>query len=370
MYPTYYQDRVDHWKQTGARQATVSKDYEVHDVLLHQLPETVRRILSSVAAADTLKITGSDGASIITPGPWVNIRIPQLAAKTTEGFYPVYLFSLDMTRIYLALALGTQIFAEKNLGDDSILTAGRMLRDRILPLAFDVYDIREDARFIAGKLDLAVSQWTDEHGRKPRNPAKYEYANIFALEYSADDLPENDILEQDLILFTEIYGYLATIPEFPVPVNLVVSDRDKAEPPAISSHQAPQTSWPGIPSNVIPPTAGQTLTTRSEPRLTRSNIYFARFGETDFYKIGRGRNPKARLSEFNAHIPNRDNEIPTIGRWELVDTVPLNSEWDAHEMEIDTHSWLKEFRTHRERFHCTEARIQEAIVRLRRLIGS
>ncbi|MBG93533.1 MAG: hypothetical protein CL792_06080 [Chloroflexi bacterium] len=367
-YPTYYQDRIDFWKEQGTRQPTISKEYEVHDILLYQLPETLRRILSSVSAADKLKIKGSDGTSVITPGPWVNIRIPQLAPKTTEGFYPVYLFALDMSRIYLTLALGTQDFSEKNIDDDSMLAVTSMLREKILPVAFDAFDIPEDTKFISGKLDLAVSKWVDEGRRKPRNPAKFEYANIFALEYSADDLPENEILEQDLILFTEIYSYIETIPDFPKPVDLVTTENIPTDFPAVSSEQSAARSWRGIPSNVIPPTAGQTVTIRSEPRSTPSNVYFARFGKTDFYKIGRARNPQSRLDVFNKHIPNRDNEIPGLGRWELVDVLALNSEWAAHELEIDTHFWLNKFRTHGERFRCTEVKIQEAVERLKGLL--
>ena len=126
-----------------------------------------------------------------------------------------------------------------------------------------------------------------------------------------------------------------------------------------------QNSFPGVKSNQIPPTGGERKSNLSDPSITPSNVYFARFGETDIYKIGRSKNPQDRLIQLNEHLPNRDNEIPTIGRWKLLDYVSYNSELDTHDAEVDTLDWLHDFRTHKERVKCPERKIQEAISRLK-----
>ncbi len=370
-YLTYYKEREDFWKKTGERQPTVSKDYEVHDILVKHFPKKIESILSTELNTENLKITGSDGQGIITPGPWVNIRIPELAQNTTEGFYIVYLFSLDMSRIYLSLALGSNIFKEKKINNDSMLSTGKKLNQIILNIAFSSnIEIPEDIIFRDGKLDLSVKNWTHESGRNARTPAQYEYSNIFSLEYFADNLPDNEKLEKHLLLFTKIYKHLQTIPDFPKPINLVTSEINEENQSTKSVDQNVLNSYPGIPSNQIPPTGGIRISHITDPSITPSNVYFARFGETDMYKIGRSRDPENRLTQLNEHIPNRDNEIPIIGRWKLLTYVPFHSEELTHIMEKDTLNWLEKFRTHDERVKCSdEGKIHEAISRLKSQIS-
>ena len=131
----------------------------------------------------------------VSPVPWVRVFSPPFSPKPTEGFYLVYLFAGDGSRVYLSLNQGTSEFrsnAMRPIQNPAVVTA-RAAAARQL---FDTWS-PELLEGMTPDIDLAAEGLTvgSESKQRIRN---YEQANVYALTYEADQQVSDDQLRSDL----------------------------------------------------------------------------------------------------------------------------------------------------------------------------
>src|SRR5215469_12352784 len=86
-----------------------SKAEAIFQLVVESFPEELR---THLIPSPRYTVEGSTGRGNITAAPWVATYDLRITHSATEGFYLVYLFSVDMNRLYLSLAFGTTQFAQ------------------------------------------------------------------------------------------------------------------------------------------------------------------------------------------------------------------------------------------------------------------
>lgn len=150
------------------------------------LPAAISAFLVDGGSAfGALKVEGRDGTGLKTRIPWVRIYDPQKSPHATEGWYAVFLFSLSGDSVFLSLNQGTTI------------PEGGAFKPR-------------DPQYIAGRVAQARGVLREEIAEQPRlvkeislqdsGPlgAGYEKGNVVAYRYSADSVPSDTQIREDL----------------------------------------------------------------------------------------------------------------------------------------------------------------------------
>ncbi|MRI32705.1 DUF3578 domain-containing protein [Endozoicomonas sp. OPT23] len=149
--------------------------------------DSVKEIISTDYSS--FKIKGSAGAGGWANVPWLSITNPLITTSTQDGVYPVYLFKADGSGVYLSFNQGTTKPQEK-LG----AVKARARADRI---SRDIQTLLPDLA-VWGEPTIGLNS-TTSLGRS------YEYGNIIARYYPANDLPSDQQLEQDLLELMAFY---------------------------------------------------------------------------------------------------------------------------------------------------------------------
>ncbi len=131
----------------------------------------------------------------VSPVPWVRVYSPAYSRRATEGFYLVYLFAGDGSRLYLSLNRGTSEFRSNAMRP---INNEKLLLDRSV-LARQLFDgwPQELMQELIPSIDLAVQGLNvgEESKLRSRN---YEFANIYALQYQAESQVSDEVLRSDL----------------------------------------------------------------------------------------------------------------------------------------------------------------------------
>lgn len=118
--------------------------------------------------------------------PWVAVLHEKLGATATTGYYVVYLFSKDSSRVYLSLIVGAGAGAGGGwtLADQRrVETRAHKLRDRIKNIEYCDFSLYNS-------IDLASDVWRVK---------SYVTATAAHKGYEINDLPEVGILESDFL---------------------------------------------------------------------------------------------------------------------------------------------------------------------------
>ncbi len=160
------------------------------DLVRKRFSGAIKDILSTEYS--TFKIKGSVGAGNWANVPWLSITNPAITTSTQDGVYPVYLFKADASGVYLSLMQGTTKPQEILGAAKAKKRADRISADikRLLP---DMSDWGESVIALNSTTKLGKS---------------YEYGNISAKYYPADQLPSSQELEQDLLELMSYYAEL------------------------------------------------------------------------------------------------------------------------------------------------------------------
>lgn len=130
-----------------------------------------------------------------SPVPWVRVYSPAFSPRPTEGFYLVYLFAADGSRLYLSLNQGTSEYRANKWRPvtDPAVVRGQALKARQL---FDTWSY-ELLDGMVPDIDLRVDglEIGTESKRRIRN---YEAANVLALVYEYDASLDDEKLSSDL----------------------------------------------------------------------------------------------------------------------------------------------------------------------------
>jgi 5-methylcytosine-specific restriction protein A len=150
------------------------------------------KALSQVVNNPHYIFKGSAGQSRWADVPWLAVLDPTVTEVATRGYYVVYLFSANMKRIYLCLGQATTQIEEefKSGADDELKRRAALIRDR-LPEAGPRF--RSEPISLEGTTRLART---------------YEPAVALHVEYSSDNLPTEEHLQQDLLDAVRLYSRL------------------------------------------------------------------------------------------------------------------------------------------------------------------
>lgn len=194
-FPDYFEKKVN------------DSNHPVHKLVTKEFPS----LLKGIIGEKTPYITkGSTGNTNVTYAPWIAAYDPLITTSATDGYYFVYLYSVDLKRLYISLGVGVTEF-QNHFGNNNkmrgkILEAAEAYAGVIRLHAKSLYPEEGVLKF--GKTDLKATTKTKLH----RN---YEYGNIVAIEYDLSDLPSNESLERDVLNFIDLYSELASHPLAP-----------------------------------------------------------------------------------------------------------------------------------------------------------
>ena len=143
--------------------------------------------------SDRYILKGSVGQSKWADCPWIGIFDSIKTSSAKNGYYLVYLFNKDMTGVYLSLNQGVTVVKEEYKR-----SAKKVLSARAT-------DFRYKLNF-APNDQISISLNSTIHDTK-----LYEQGNILAVYYDANNLPDEEILQNDLRRFLHYYQNLILV---------------------------------------------------------------------------------------------------------------------------------------------------------------
>ncbi|MGX7043473.1 MrcB family domain-containing protein [Leuconostoc holzapfelii] len=146
----------------------------------------LRTAVSNDLITGNIITKGSAGRGKWATAPWIAIFDAEISTSAAKGFDIVYLFSPDMSRVYLSLNQGWTFFNE-NYGNNAEKTIKKVASYWQNTLA------NRTDRMTIDPIDL-----TSALPRKNNLVTGYELGNIFSIKYERDNLPKDDQLLTDL----------------------------------------------------------------------------------------------------------------------------------------------------------------------------
>jgi hypothetical protein len=196
------------WQDYKAKIRT-DKTAAVYVEVTSDIPRIIQSRLS--LSPSRFKVKGSTGVGNITAAPWIAIFETSVTNSATTGFYPVYLLSTDLQRLYLIIGFGANQFTE-TFGISDGRKKIRQAVKKVQPLFVD----RLPAQRMLDGIDL------QSEGSKLHKG--YEDGSIYCWKnYDTTDLPSGSVLIDDLKTAVEFYEMMIADPLMPSLEDLVVS---------------------------------------------------------------------------------------------------------------------------------------------------
>lgn len=151
-----------------------------------------QKILPPLLPDDTLICKGSAGKGRWSNNPWLAIFNSAITTSAQNGFYPVYLFSEDMDKVYLSLNQGVTI----------VKTQYKASTSEALKARADNFRAKLGAQISDLLRNITLSS------NSKGNTAFYEDGNICAIQYNRGNIPDDNILKKDLYRILEVYEKL------------------------------------------------------------------------------------------------------------------------------------------------------------------
>jgi hypothetical protein len=181
--------------------------------LLTLIRKRPKEILSPLISDDNFIIEGSLGKGKWAQVPWIGIFDRHETASAQEGTFLAYLFSEDLSKIYLVMMVGITDLYRKY---------GK--RNAFLKLKSQVLEIQ--ARLKIKSLETQKATLSSRGFSKI-----YNQAIVLCKEYSSSELPSNPTLEKDLKTFLEIYR------QYCAEVNLLTYDTNWSKGKKLSTYK-------------------------------------------------------------------------------------------------------------------------------------
>lgn len=177
----------------------VDKNDPEFDLVVNQFSQVLDHYL---AAYENRLIQGSTGAGNITAAPWIAVFDQRLTTTATREYYPVYLFSVDMSSVTLALAFGTTQFTEQFGAPAEAFPRMRSAAMRLQ----EMFNHLIPAYLSRGPIHLGASPREKLHHA-------YEQSSILSFEpYLINALPEESKLRSDLTEIVQLYTEILSDP--------------------------------------------------------------------------------------------------------------------------------------------------------------
>ena len=164
-----------------------------------EIYKDIKNILGTITKnsnhQDYIKIKATKGLANIPYAPWIGARDVRLADKQSEGYSLVYLYSIDLKRVYLSIAFGTGQFIEVFKPKKEAYQKMRKAASRIQKVFENDLNIQN---LILDPIDLAATP-------KEFRQEGYEQSAIFSLSYEINNLPDDTKLLEDYKKMLDFY---------------------------------------------------------------------------------------------------------------------------------------------------------------------
>lgn len=179
MLTNYFKEILDNYLNSISN-GKFNKNHEMFKLINY----TTTNAVNEIAKKYNLIAKGSSGAGGWTKYPWIAIYNNRITTTIQRGVYIVYLFSQDMSKVYLTLNQGCTNL-KKELGTKAARDLMINTRENIRSI-IDNYNFNTDNELIIGNID-------------------YEIGSIFYREYLADEFPSEEVFIKDLEDMISIY---------------------------------------------------------------------------------------------------------------------------------------------------------------------
>lgn len=160
---------------------------EMANKFRHEFPTLLSQIIQD---KERYKVQGSPGQGVWTDNPWIAILDKLITDTPQSGYYPVLLFKKDMSGVYLSLNQGVTEVREN------------YKRDTHNVLRLRAQDYRAKLNYGPNELlEINLNSQTT-------NARLYESGNIIAKYYSKDNLPNEEVLTNDILQYLNYYEEL------------------------------------------------------------------------------------------------------------------------------------------------------------------
>ena len=274
-----------------------------YDLVVNKFPEQLESIAENT---DYLIFRGSTGQGNITAAPWIATFDKRITDTATSGYYIVYLFSIDLKRLYLEFGFGaTQFknhFKKKTERYKKIRTAATELQERhekrLLPIfkqALHGYTSREP-------IDLAATSRDGLH-------EAYEQSSIYSVEYLISKLPPENQLVNDYNAFLNLYREIVLDSSSPSMEELFECGAD----PAKTKGKSTITVFTPLPSKKR---RGGASSTASKDRRSKESLKVGNAGEIAVLKSEKDKLRKAGLDDLVEQVVHESAKGNTPG-WDI-----------------------------------------------------
>lgn len=167
-------------------------------------PENIEAVISKkYGSRNKYKVDGSAGMGNWSTIPFLAILDNDLSHSTQQGLYPVYLFSADMQRVYLSMALGWHYF--KNLYNKT-----SQAQESIQIVAENFCQYLTKSKLPEASKSAPLKLITSNQKLNTDLPKGYSAGTIVYIQYNIDSMPTNDKLEEDLYKMMEAVSDLSS----------------------------------------------------------------------------------------------------------------------------------------------------------------
>lgn len=197
--------------------AIVNSNEDIHRWVVDEFPALLKSSIS--VNYPHLLWKGSTGTTQITAAPWIATLDDRITTSAQRGYYVVYLYSIDLKRLYLAMAFGAKqfqdIYSKTSQRFTVVASAIELLRDifhKHIPTSIS-------GKVKHGLIDLAATPSNKNH-------YDYEHGTIYFIEYDLNNLPDEDVLVNDYRKFVDFYERTVADPLTPDIESLVKATVD------------------------------------------------------------------------------------------------------------------------------------------------
>lgn len=283
--------------------ATLGYDFQHPDARnqpAQQHLKVARRELAEIAPPG-YRVRVSGAAVNIPEWPWLAVMDPDVTTSARRGQYLVYLYSRDLTRLYLSVNQGVTAHREQAEQDHSGKAAEQA--------ALAALDAESDA--VRKVLHTGVQEDTlrkIDLGGSAYLPVGYEAGNVAALAYDPMNLPSENDLRSDLhrmlsVLDTAVSAKAELTLRDPQNFNTPVTGVDKHADEQLEFKPNDSSDYK---ANVPP---------RSEKRTRRHEQMLATYGaylKSRDWDVGTNVHPRDLVARINGQ-PDVLCEVKTVG---------------------------------------------------------
>jgi hypothetical protein len=212
--------------KAGAPIKVTDTDDPIYSVITKDLPAQLSNWNNQKTISDKLMSKGSPGEGNKNLTPWIATFHKDITVSAKKGFYLVYLYSGDLKNLYLSIAFGVtkfeEIFGRGKKSFAAMRSAASNKRNYSKGLLDQNLDKRLMGQLINSDIDVARGHNNFLH-------KAYGDGTIFSIEYDLDELPSNEVLEEDYQQLLDLYISMASDLSSPDDEELAVNEAIKEE---------------------------------------------------------------------------------------------------------------------------------------------